>query len=765
MIALIVLLAMAPAASHAAVVRPSEDVVPLPGQVEIFHDPSGAVTLETLLAHGDRFRFRPNTGAVANFGYVKGHLWLRFRLALAGGPHRYLLADHPVSGDLAIFPVTREGRLAPEYVTRVRGYRAPAWKLNIPAGQTVDILLRASAGNEVLRLPLLLMTEDAFFRHALGDYLFFGMVQAGLLTLLIYSLVLAIGVKTPSYRMLSVFLATLLLILNRDSNLFPALTFLNDSRSGFYPTALVAVTLAALRYFSLINPGAGTALERLLKRLQWLLVLVLPFAWLLSTRWLYGFVLLMVPVLIALTFQEARRNRAGAREAYIASLIFMVAVGFYLLTHTGWITSIELNRLFVQIGQAGSLIAVVFLSVSQATESRLLLATVEEERIRNQVKDQFLATMSHELRTPMNAVISAGALLRQTSLDDEQQQYLGRLDTASQHMMGLINDILDLSRLQSGNVSLNEECFFLPRMLEDLDSMVAGEAEARGLDLRIVCDEAKRHCVLGDRQRLHQVLLNLLFNAIKFTPRGRISLEVSHSPDQRNETYAFFRFVVRDSGIGIAPELQQRIFEPFAQAESDRDRHHGGAGLGLAISRQLVELMGGTLALESEPGKGSRFHFTLRLPVCSCVAPDVADSASGDARSGALEGRRVMLVEDDRLNRFLVEQLLRKEGIEVITAESGEQALQTLQTRKDIELILMDISMPGMDGYETTRRIHTDLGLSEIPVVALTAHAVAGERRRCLDAGMCEYLTKPVDIETLRGALKSWIPRADTQST
>ena len=738
-----------------------DGIEPLSDRIEVLHDPGGSLGVEDLLRGEVSRQFRSPPAGTANFGYVEGNLWLRLHLDDAVSTPRILLVDHPVGGNAALFPVVATtGQLQPDFARRIRNYRSPAWRLAIAAGEPVDLYLRASNGNEVLRLPLFLMSEEAFFRHALSDYLFYGMMFAALLILALYNLFLAVGARDRDYLVLALFLGMLLLILDRDGNLFPALAFLNDTTSWLYPAGLLLVLLAGLHYWWRVSRGAAGMLEPLLLWMQWGVILALPLAGWLSTRLLYTLILILLPVLLILSARAAWRGHRRLRQTLVASLVFIVATFFYALTHMGWLTSAELNRLFVLLGQSGIVVAALALSIGQASESRRLVDAVERERMRGQIKDRFLATMSHELRTPMNAVVSTGTLLRQTPLTDEQREYLNRQEVASRHMLGLIDSILDLSRLEFETLQLHESCFQLGELIEDVEGMVVAEAESRGVKLAFVCDDVRGQCLYGDRQRLSQVLLNLLFNAIKFTPSGGgVTLRVGGNAA---DGHVDCRFEVVDSGEGIAPELQRQIFEPFIQAENDRSRHHGGAGLGLAISRQLVAVMGGELDLESSPGKGSRFHFSLRFPVCSGapVDDDVAEEEKAPVRSGAtLAGRRILVVEDDPLNRFFIEQLLRKEALEVSVAESGEEALERLRQDPEIDLVLMDVSMPGMDGYETTQKIRAELGLTTLPVIALTAHAIDGERQRCLDAGMDDYLTKPIDLDGLRATLSRWLDR------
>ncbi len=410
---------------------------------------------------------------------------------------------------------------------------------------------------------------------------------------------------------------------------------------------------------------------------------------------------------------------------------------------------LSVSALHDRAGEVSGLLAVAIdiHEQAQARDEALSLA---------RAKSAFLANMSHEIRTPMNGVLGMLELLERTALDDEQQDYLAKARTCGRHLLNILNDILDLSRSESEHLTLERSRFELQPLVDELFDMFAGDLhDGRVVLRRVIADDAPPTLV-ADRVRLMQVLINLLGNAVKFTEEGSITLEVSAAETAAGEPG--IRFAIVDTGIGIEPEAQARIFDAFEQADSSTTRRFGGTGLGLALSRNLVRRMGGELELESTPGEGSRFAFTLP------VAPGVADERPAPAVS-AVSGQplrgRVLVVEDNAFNQTVLARMLEKLGLEVEVADNGEAALQRL-AGDPFDLVLMDVQMPGMDGCEATRRLRRMEGArAKLPVIAVTANVLPADRRRCEEAGMDDVLHKPVDFATLEAALARWLAGGD----
>jgi signal transduction histidine kinase/ActR/RegA family two-component response regulator len=451
-------------------------------------------------------------------------------------------------------------------------------------------------------------------------------------------------------------------------------------------------------------------------------------------------------------------------ELLMSALLLMV-LGLWLTRHLvdltrasrevtqGNLSPAPVNEGDDELGQLGA----AFNTMSRTLKQRVqdLVQAKEQAEQSNRAKSEFLATMSHEIRTPMNGIMGMTDLVLDSELSEDQREQLQAVKTSANALLGIINEILDFSKIEAGKLELESIEFELEPLLRHCLAPLRVRAQVKGLELRSEGSGELTTRLVGDPNRLRQVLNNLIGNAIKFTHRGGVTVGWEHKPG----TPQTIRFWVSDTGIGIPVDKQRSVFEAFTQADNSTTRTYGGTGLGLTISSKLVRLLGGDITLTSGPGQGSTFEFTLPLPSAAplnLAAPaPPALAAHADATSPA--GLNILLVEDHPINQKLAVSLIERAGHRVTLANNGEEGLHAAM-RQAFDLVLMDMQMPVMDGLQATRAIRAHeaaLQLARMPIAAMTANALPSDRQACEDAGMDDFLSKPFKAEELRELLRT----------
>lgn len=725
-----------------------QDLESLLSYTEIFEDKHGQLTLDDLIQSDVRFEaVHPGTKSV---DLLLSHsvVWLRLDITNQSAQRDWYLVMHgSLSRKVRLYVSTHLDQQQYTLLDPLKHSRGIRYRLTLPAHTPHRIYIRAQDLHAPLLLNPSLLSAKRMLLDVMLMYPLFSAVIGGLLTLAVYNLLYFFYLRDKSFLALSVFIVGFVMEMGNHAGV---LFYFDIFREYFPPMGATFSLVALCAGTSLSQEWLNTKhytpkLDQVFRFCFWLCICLIPLQYMLG----YGTAIAgTVALCLVGVFMLASIVRYA--QGFRFPLMLRLGIGLVLVSMMPVILrGVGLVEDLPMLADATFfilLLALTLLSLTQAEQVHLKSEQAERITIENKTKDEFLTTMSHELRTPMNAVVSAGRLLRKTSLDARQGEYVARLNTSSRHMLSLVNDILDFAKLENQMMEVETIPFSLDKVIQHVDQLLTEQARSKRLTLVV---NNHFHPLSkqpqGDPTRLQQVLLNLLGNAIKFTEQGSVSLIVT--PLGVTADSATLRFEVQDTGIGMSSVQQERLFQPFSQLDSSISRKYGGSGLGLAISKRLVQCMGGDIRVSSSVGLGSCFSFELSFNLQQQA--QVAEVTQESLQEFSLADQQILLVDDDEMNRFFGREVLNTLGANVQVAESGEAAIQLVE-QQHYDLVLMDVSMPGLDGYETVKHIRKNPRFQHLLIIALTAHAIAGEAERCLAAGMNAYLTKPFDENALK---------------
>lgn len=717
--------------------------------LEYISDTHNKITIEQLLqgAYQDEFIAVNSPLIPASMS----QFWLRLQLLNADGSEQYsylvLNTEHTKR-----VQVYQQGKL----LAPASEARTAAYALHFAAHENQTLYIRVEDRNDPLSLQMELVSARQMTERIGNNNILIGLVLGGGAVLALYNLLVFLRLREPTFFFLAISSFLLGLELLRMDGFLGKMALFDTyyPAIGAMPGYLIVASSCAFFYYSLSIGKHFPRHAYLLQVVFWVSICFSMLAPWLPLRSVLVALLgsFLISLIIPMTWKLYKRGVHAVRTFIITVFVLLV---FSLPVIYSALRAIE-TATFMQPVYLSIVVFMLVLSLTLTERTRKSRERIGRIHAAGEAKTEFLATMSHELRGPMNSVIAASTLLKRTKLDLQQQEYITRQETAARHMLGLVDNILDLSRIEHSFVHLSCTPFRIQSLLDEIQQVIETPAVNKGLQFKLNVTVDSDFYVMGDYRYLSRILLNLLDNAVKFTNKGQVELVVKQLPIE-HVGHCLLYFEVSDTGIGISPKDTERLFHPFSPLESHYARQYSGSGLGLVISQRLVELMGGELELESQVGEGSRLFFTLEFSFEALAAVPTKSSISYGLTldTSALQAKQVLLVDDDEMNQFFCRSLLKMLELEISFASSGYEAIEMLQQQR-FDLIFMDISMPGMDGYETTRHLRARHGYS-LPIVALTAHAISGERERCLAAGMDDYLTKPVELEHLYATLQHWI--------
>lgn len=740
-------------------VQPYQPFTSLDGYLEILEDPKGEYEYETLSLK----MWEKHEGRV-ELGQTSSVWWIRFTLQNSGTKPIGLHLDigFPQLDNIQVFQpdANQPIQLGDDFPYHSRPIKARTFvaPIHVMPGQHQYYVRVKSTSS--FSAPLSVVSPETHFERILKEQTALGMFYGLAITLILYNLVLYLTSREPAngiFVVCCIGMTGMAASFDGTGFSFWGNQLYWQDRAIFFFVSMTLFSLYQFARFYLDLAGTGSKIEKLLIVIFYIWLLLAIISLVLTIPWLIKIIVpmalpgfLLMGVIAAICLKQGNII-AGYFLFAVIMLVFIGAFtslaavgiigGFYLLSFVGMKLAFTTMMVLLSFGQAHRIRR--FRLLRRQMAEKLIHARAESE-----AKTSLLTKMSHELRTPMNAVLGIVELIKDTPLNKQQKDYLMVVDNAGRSLLSVIDDVLDYARLETDKVTLHLEPFDLHQLLSECHQIIQGGYLKKALDIRFEWQAQTPQYIVCDPSRLRQVILNLLGNACKFTEKGHVVLRAWAG--KKEQVFQEVNIEVEDTGIGITPEAAEKLFQPFSQANTSTTRDYGGTGLGLSISKQLVELMGGQIRLDSEIGKGSRFHFTIKVRLASSPTHVKEKKTKEYPQCSHLN---VLVAEDNPVNRKVASGFLRRLGIQPEFAENGREAVDAYSaTPKKWDLIFMDCDMPEMDGYEATvaiRMLENEKELHTVPIIGLSAHALPEYRERGLSNGMQEYLHKPLIFDKL----------------